>query len=127
MIHHATPSCSRVVIYTKKPEDVAQFYAELFGYRVITKDGDRIIELRPPNCGLILMLHAAGKGQKQGQSLVKLVFDVKDVEFFRQKLIEQGLAIGPVHQADGYQFANFRDPSGNPVSISSRAFVSDGP
>ncbi|WP_417813453.1 VOC family protein [Thalassospira alkalitolerans] len=125
MTDHAAPPCNRVVIYSKKPAEIARFYGELFGYRVITKDGDRIMELQPPNNGLILMLHPAGKGQKQGQSLIKLVFDVKDVDLFRQKLIEQGHAIGPVHQADGYQFANFRDPSGNPVSISSRAFVSD--
>ncbi|WP_417827727.1 VOC family protein [Thalassospira sp.] len=124
MTNHAAPSCNRIVLYSKKPEDTVRFYADLFGYRAITKDGDRIIELQPPNGGLILLLHPASKGQKAGQSLIKLVFDVKDVGLFQQKLIAQGHAIGPVHEADGYQFANFRDPSGNPVSISSRAFAS---
>ncbi|HEX8049272.1 MAG TPA: VOC family protein, partial [Rhizobium sp.] len=28
----------------------------------------------------------------------------------------------PLHQADGYVFANAKDPSGNPIAISSRAF-----
>ena len=39
---------------------------------------------------------------------------------------DKGLMFGPVHQANGYQFANAKDPDHNPVSISSRAFRSGG-
>ena len=68
------------------------------------------------------MIHPAGKAQKRGQSLVKLVFDVEDLEAFCTQSGSNGLDLGPIHQADGYQFANAKDPSGNSISISSRAF-----
>jgi hypothetical protein len=34
----------------------------------------------------------------------------------------KGLKFGAIHQANGYQFANAKDPDHNSVSISSRAF-----
>jgi hypothetical protein len=82
----------------------------------------RIIELTSPDGGAIIMLHQATTGQKQGQSLVKLVFDVEDVEAFRDACRTKGLAFGPIHDAGDYQFANAKDPAQNTVSISSRAF-----
>ena len=66
------------------------------------------------------MLHPTGKGRKMGQTLVKLVFDVEDVPAFCARALEQGLAFGPIHQADGYCFPNAKDPTGNSVSVSSR-------
>ncbi|MBX2831237.1 MAG: VOC family protein [Rhodospirillales bacterium] len=117
--------CNRIVIYCKNIDAMAQFYADCFEYQVFKKPDDRIIELRRNDGGLILMLHPASKGQKQGQSLIKLVFDIKNVDAFRQRLLAQGINIGPIHQTDTYQFANFKDPSGNSVSISSRAYASD--
>jgi predicted enzyme related to lactoylglutathione lyase len=116
------PALNRIILYTGKMDEMIGFYARHFGYREQRLDGDRIVELVPPEGGAILMLHPAAKGQKQGQSLVKLVFDVSDVPAALQALKDGGVETGPVHQADGYAFANFKDPSGNPVSISSRAF-----
>jgi hypothetical protein len=56
--------------------------------------------------------------------MIKLVFDVEDVaDFFRDTGI-LGIVFGPVHTADAYAFANAKDPSGNSVSVSSRAFRS---
>ncbi len=119
------PSIHRIIIYTKKMQEMAEFYAQFFGYEAITRDGDRIVELRPRAGGLTLLLHPAAKGQKEGQSLVKLLFDVEDVEACRDQLNQRGLEIGPVHEAEGYQFANAKDPSKNAISISSRAFTDD--
>ena len=116
-------TCNPVVIYTRKIDEMIRFYGDLFVYRAIRHEGDRIVELRPATDGLILMLHPADKGQKEGQSLIKLVFDVKNVEIFHKQLVAHGIDIGPIHQADGYQFANMKDPAGNSVSISSRAFA----
>lgn len=117
--------CNRLIIYSKKIDAMVQFYSDHFGYQVFTKPDYRIVELRRNDGGIILMLHPASKGQKESQSLIKLVFDVQNVEAFHQKLIDQGVDIGPIHQADHYQFANFKDPSGNSVSISSRAYAPD--
>jgi hypothetical protein len=91
----------------------------------ITRDSDRIVELRARAGGLTLLLHPAGKGQRQGQSLVKLLFDVEDVEACCDELIRRGLQVGPILEAEGYQFANAKDPSKNAISISSRAVADD--
>jgi predicted enzyme related to lactoylglutathione lyase len=117
------PVINRIVIYTKKLSEMVDFYARHFNYELHQQDGDRIVELRPRSTGLVLMLHAAAKGQKEGQSLVKLVFDVEDVEAFCNAAKSSGLELGPIHHADGYVFANGRDPSGNPISVSSRAYA----
>ncbi|MEZ5935225.1 MAG: VOC family protein [Alphaproteobacteria bacterium] len=117
------PSIHRVIIYTKKMQEMAEFYAKFFGYKAVVRDGDRIWELRPREGGLTLLLHPASRGQKEGQSLIKLLFDVEDVEACRSELTRRGLEVGPLHDADGYQFANAKDPSKNAISISNRAYA----
>lgn len=112
----------RVIIYTKKMAEMVAFYTSHFGFAEHCLEGDRIVELRPAHGGATLLLHPAAKGQKQGQSLMKLVFDVEDVPGFCEAAAAKGLHFGPVHQADGYCFANTKDPSGNSVSVSSRNF-----
>jgi len=74
------------------------------------------------NGGATLLLHKAGKAQKLGQVAVKLVFDVENVRAFSKAAAAKGLKFGTVHKADGYEFANAKDPDGNSIQISSRAF-----
>jgi len=102
---------------------MVEFYCRHFGFEEVRIEGDRIVELRPQAAGASILLHSAAKGQKEGQSLVKLVFDVMDVPTFCAEAKERGLVFGPVHDADGYSFANAKDPSNNSVSVSSRAFA----
>jgi predicted enzyme related to lactoylglutathione lyase len=111
-----------IVIYAKNTEKMIAFYENHFGFKSQTKEGDRIIELIPSNGGASLMIHPSGKGIKEGQACVKLVFDVKDVEAFKDKCAENGLTFGVTHQADGYVFSNAKDPGKNSIQISSRAF-----
>ncbi|MEP2028983.1 MAG: hypothetical protein ABJI96_09800 [Paracoccaceae bacterium] len=73
---------------------------------------------------MALLLHPASKGQNEGQSLVKLVFDVEDVPAFCKTAAANNLSFGAIHKAEGYVFANAKDPSNNSVSVSSRAFAS---
>jgi len=112
----------RIVLYAKDVESTVAFYEKHFGFHARREEGDRIVELVSGDGGASLMVHPAAKGQKSGQSAVKLVFDVADVEAFAARCTANGLSFGFLHQADGYVFANARDPSGNPISISSRAF-----
>jgi len=112
----------RLILYVRDVEATIRFYEKHFGFKPHRQAGDRIVELLAPDGGANLMIHPAAKAQKMGQSLVKLVFDVEHIEAFRTKCAEEGLEFGPVHQADGYAFANAKDPSGNSISISSRAF-----
>jgi predicted enzyme related to lactoylglutathione lyase len=113
----------RVIIYTKRIPEMAAFYEKHFGFQVVEQPSDRIVELRPRGSGASLLLHPAAKGQKEGQVIVKLVFDVEDIAAFCRIALTNGLLFGPIHQADGYEFANAKDPSGNSISISSRAFA----
>ena len=58
-----------------------------------------------------------------GQALVKLVFDVEDVEGFCAEAGAKGLPFGKIHKGPGYRFANAKDPSGKSVCVSSAAFT----
>ena len=111
-----------VVLYAKDLEATVAFYEKNFGFKALRADDDRIVELVHDNGGGRLMVHQAAKAVKQAQSVVKLVFAVKDVAGFCAASAAQGLEFGPLHQADGYVYANARDPSGNPISVSSRTF-----
>ena len=113
----------RIIIYTKKLEEVAAFYSKHFGFEILHLEGDRIIELVSKGTGANILLHPMSDGRKEGQTLVKLVFDVKDVEAFCRLSKKRGLNFGSIHRADGYCFANAKDPAKNSVSISSRAFA----
>ncbi|APX13309.1 VOC family protein [Tateyamaria omphalii] len=115
-----SPPLSSLVLYTSKVEEMTQFYADHFGYTAHIEDGDRIVELRPPGPGITLLLHPMGKGRKQGQVLVKLVFAVEDVETFCDTARTNGLDFGSLHKADGYVFANAKDPASNSISVSGR-------
>ncbi|TAU88757.1 VOC family protein [Rhizobium leguminosarum] len=113
---------NRLVIYAGNVEETARFYEKHFGFKATSLPGDRIVELVAQDGGANIMLHRAAKGQRSGQSTVKLVFDVEDVEAFCRRCAEDGLAFGAIHKADGYQFANAKDPCQNSISVSSRAF-----
>lgn len=113
----------RITLYVRDVETSAEFYQRHFGFSVLRLEGDRIVELVSTDGGANLLLHKAGKAQKMGQVLVKLIFDVEDVEKASAECAANGLIFGPQHPADGYVFANAKDPDGNPIALSSRAFV----
>ncbi|RBW56251.1 VOC family protein [Ruegeria sp. A3M17] len=114
---------TRLILYTKDIEKMVRFYEAHFGYAVRQLEGDRIVELVPVEDGLRLLLHPASKAARQGQAAVKIVFDVVDVAEFCRQAAQHGLKFGSIHKADGYSFANAKDPSGNSISVSSRAFA----
>lgn len=119
-----TAALGRIVLYTKRIPEMVRFYVDHFGFQVVEHEGDRIVELRPTHGGAALLLHPAARSQKEGQVLVKLVFDVEDVTAFCKAAAENGLVFGPITEVDGYCFANAKDPSMNSISVSSRAFRS---
>jgi hypothetical protein len=117
------PELGRIILYTKKIDQMAAFYAGHFGYLVRRDPVDRLVELTSPTSGMTILLHPAAVSQKEGQAMVKLVFDVEDVVTFCSTARANGLEFGNLHQADGYVFANAKDPSGNAIQVSSRAFA----
>jgi predicted enzyme related to lactoylglutathione lyase len=104
----------------------AAFYCTHFGFDSTLEVVEGLIELRSTNGGAHLLIHQAAKSVKLGQVGVKLMFDVEDIEGFKQRSAANGLAFGPTHAANGYAFANAKDPDGNPVAVSSRAFRAEG-
>ncbi|MEO9821635.1 MAG: VOC family protein [Paracoccaceae bacterium] len=114
---------NRLTLYTRRLDEMVVFYQLHFGYRAFQEPGDRIVELQPPGTGAILQLHPLAKSQKEGQVIVKLGFDVEDVERFSAKAFENGLKFSKPFKANGYMFANAKDPSKNNISITSRAYA----
>jgi len=112
----------RIILYARDVEATVAFYVRHFGFQILRLPGDRIVELVAARGGANLMVHAAAKGTRAGQVTVKLVFDVADVAGFCKTSAHAGLTFGPVHQADGYCYANAKDPCGNNIQVSSRAF-----
>jgi len=117
------PQLGRIIIYTKRVDEVAAFYCKHFGFEQLRLEGDRIVELVAQGSGANILLHSLAGGRKEGQTLVKLVFDVEDVEAFCRLSAKRGLEFGAIHRADGYCFANAKDPAKNSISVSSRAFA----
>lgn len=115
-------SLGTIMIYARDMHKTAQFYSKFFGFRTSGEVVEGLIELTPQNGGTTILIHQAAKSLKLGHVGVKLVFHVLDVPSFVDKAGVLGLKFGSVHQANGYQFANAKDPDGNSVSISSRAF-----
>ena len=116
------PVLGRILLYVRDIEAVAEFYALHFGFRIHRTEGDRIVELEGPDgTGSNIMLHPLGRGRRSGQTVAKLVFDVRDVEAFCARAARNGLQFGAIHKGGGYAFANAKDPAGNSISVSSRA------
>lgn len=116
------PSLGSVVIYARDMAKTAQFYAQHFGFCTSGEVCEGLIDLKPPDAGAGILIHQAAKSVKLGQVGVKLSFHVPDVAAFVAQAASAGLQFGPIHQANGYCFANTKDPDNNAVSVSSRAF-----
>jgi catechol 2,3-dioxygenase-like lactoylglutathione lyase family enzyme len=113
---------NRLILYARDVEATVAFYEKHFGFRVLRLPGDRIAELVALSGGANIMVHAAGKGVRTGQVTVKLVFDIEDVSGFCERSAGNGLMFSAEHPADGYSYANAKDPCGNNIQVSSRAF-----
>ena len=111
-----------VLIYARDMKKTAAFYSEHFGLRTTGEISEGLIELHAADGGAAILIHQAAKSVKLGQVGVKLCFHVQDVEGFAAAAAKKGLKFGAIHQANGYQFANAKDPDMNSVSISSRAY-----
>lgn len=116
------PPLGTIVIYARDMKQTAAFYSEHFGFETSGEVLEGLIELRAKSGGAGILIHQAAKSMKLGQVGVKLSFHVQDIEAFVAAAAKKGLNFGAIHQANGYRFANAKDPDKNSVSISSRAF-----
>ncbi len=116
---------TRLVLYVRDIEKIAGFYIAHFGFIQNSRQHDDLIEIISPSGGCALMLHQASKGHRTGQSCIKIIFDVDDIEGFKQEAAKKGLEYGKTYKGPGYEFANARDPAKNPIQISRRAFINE--
>ena len=119
-----TITLGTVIIYARDMQKSADFYLRHFGFETTGQVREGLIELYAANGGASILIHQAAKSVKLGQVGVKLSFHIEDIESFKAQAATQGLTFGATHQANGYAFANAKDPDKNSVSISSRAFRS---
>lgn len=111
-----------IIIYARDMKKSAAFYSEHFDFRTTGEIQEGLIELHAEGGGAGILIHQAAKSVKVGQVGVKLCFHVEDVEGFVAAAARKGLKFGAIHEANGYRFANAKDPDKNSVSVSSRAF-----
>lgn len=117
-----TIALATIILYAKDMQRSARFYSTHFGYRTTGEVSEGLIELIPGHGGTQILIHQAAKSLKLGGAAIKLSFSVPDVPQFVATAALAGLAFGAIHQANGYAFANTKDPDGNSVSVSSRQF-----
>ena len=111
-----------IVIYARDMQRTADFYRKFFGFLSSGEVVERLIELASADGGAGILIHQASKGIRLGQAAVKLSFSVRDVEAFKRQSSKLGLKFGATRAANGYSYANAKDPDGNSVAISSRAY-----
>jgi len=114
-------SLNAIMIYAKDMARTTDFYQRYFG---LTSSGEveGLIKLGSAKGGPVILIYQAAKSVKLGQVVVKLVFAVKYVDAFKAKSAALALTSGSTRQANGYAFANAKDPDKNSISISSRAY-----
>lgn len=111
-----------IIIYARDMKKSAMFYSHNFGFNTTGEVVEGLIELHASSGGAGILIHQAAKTVKLGQVGVKLSFHVQDVEAFVAEAAKRGLKFGAIHQANGYCFANAKDPDHNSICISSRSF-----
>ena len=115
---------TRLALYVRDMPRIAEFYATHFGFAArFSAKKDKAV-LSPADGGCHLVLLQASKGHKIGQSTVKIIFDVPDVEAAKEAHAQKGLKFGPILRGPDYQFANTRDPAKNLIQISN-AYLAD--
>jgi catechol 2,3-dioxygenase-like lactoylglutathione lyase family enzyme len=114
-----TAQISRIILFVRDVPGVAAFYQRHFGLQPIDSDEDGWLELAAVGCNLALH-RATTTSRERGRSSAKIVFAVSNVHIAKEDLAKGGLKFGKVHEANGFAFANARDPEGNPIQISSR-------
>jgi predicted enzyme related to lactoylglutathione lyase len=113
------PQIARVILYVKDIPKVAAFYERYFAMQRLPGASTGWLELASGSGGCTIALHQASVAQKSGAAM-KLVFGVADVKGFKRAKELEGLKLGVVHEAEGFEFANGKDPAGNSISVSSR-------
>jgi catechol 2,3-dioxygenase-like lactoylglutathione lyase family enzyme len=106
----------RVIIFTSKLDEMAEFYCNVMGLEVLGRE-EGWVDLGAGPCRIALH---AGKSVV-GARPPKLAFYTADVASTRTALVKRGLAkAGPVKSTGSFDMCDCRDPDGNRFQLSSR-------
>ncbi|MCF4129916.1 VOC family protein [Methylobacterium sp. SyP6R] len=110
------------VMFEVVAEDLAAakaFYAEVFGWHYQAgTSGFQYIHFpagAPPLLGGLGQADSAVKGFEPGRNFYLLVPTIEP--FLERALAAGGTSLMPPTRVDGYRFAMFRDPEGNPIGL----------
>ena len=109
---------TRIVLYVKNVEKVAEFYQRVFELKIVGSPEKGWIEFAAGGCNIAL--HQAAKTANFRRAAAKIAFGVKDVATAKILLENRGLKLGPIHITPNSTFCNGKDPEGNLISIGNR-------
>ena len=98
--------------------------AEMMALVARLDDAPAAAPLPRPVAAIQPIVHLEAEVTVGYEALARFEGEASPAEHFA-RAAEQGLDFGAIHKGDGYLFANARDPAGNSVSVSSRAFRQD--
>ncbi len=113
------PQIARVILFVRDVPKVAAFYERFFHMHPLAGGSAKWIELASASGGCAIAVHQASVGQKSGAA-IKIVFGIAEIRAFKAVAEQNGLKFGVVHEVDGFEFCNAKDPAGNSIQISSR-------
>jgi hypothetical protein len=95
------------------------WYVETLGLLPVLTDTDHRFVLLAAGNGRLALQGEPGAGHQNPKSVVRLVFQVPDVDEVRKRLIDKGLDVGPPtdNVQEGYREICLSDPEGTPVTL----------
>src|SRR5215831_12193804 len=120
------PAIRHLALYSRNPEDLAQFYHDVFEMEVIHRDADGSVFVSDGYLTLALLQHQMAGDAPLG--LNHFGFHVADTARLCGQLVNDGLET-PALRASKRPFAEYRamDPEGNWFDLSAHGYGGPGP
>jgi catechol 2,3-dioxygenase-like lactoylglutathione lyase family enzyme len=109
-------SLKRVIIFTRRMDEMAKFYRDVIGLKPLTDEAEWK-EFQAGGCNLALHKGSSSVGAHPP----KMVFFARDVAAARSELLRRGATLGKMKSGAGPDMCDGRDPDGNPFQISNRS------
>jgi catechol 2,3-dioxygenase-like lactoylglutathione lyase family enzyme len=96
-----------------------QWYTETLGLVPVVLDGEHEFALLEAGSGRLGLKGVKAAHAAHERIKIRLVFQVRDVEFERQKLIDRGVVVSPLfdNRDEGYREVRLHDPDGNSLTL----------
>ena len=94
-----------------------RWYVEILGLRMVLSDPEPQYALLAAGSGRVAL--KGGGAENLGRNAIRLVFQVEDAEAARARLLDLGIAVGPMRgiPREGYREVRLADPEGMPITL----------